>query len=141
MTQLKGFKNDPKWIAERLGNKITSYQVKEALDRLIALNILKGEGNKLVKTRARLTTPKNKTSESIKEHHKQVLNLALEAIEKQNLDKRYYNSCAMTVDSSKLKEAVDLIIESRGQMAKLMEKSQGDQTYQLGIQFFRLTDF
>lgn len=140
MTSLADFKNDPHWISRRLENKVTSYQVKEAVNRLVNEGLLRIDGEKLVKTHARLMTSKSRTSESIREHHKQVLQLALDATDKQDLTQRYYNSCAMTVDSSKLKEAVDLIVKFRGEMARLMESSSGDQTYQLGIQFFRLTD-
>lgn len=140
MTLLNDFKNDPQWISQRLNNKITPAQVTDSIERLLNLGLLMEDDGKLIKTQARLMTPKNRTSEAIRQHHKQVLQLAYEATDKQNLDQRYYNSCAMTVDAKNLKEATDLIISFRSQMAKLMEKSQGDQTYQLSIQFFNLTD-
>jgi len=140
MTELADFENDPHWICERLENKLTVYQVHEAVERLLNLGLLKLEDGRLAKTEAHFMTPKNRTSESIKEHHKQILELAITAADQQDLDERYYNSCAMTIDSSKIKEATELILEFRTRFASLIEKPKGNETYQLSVQFFRLTN-
>lgn len=139
MTQLADFQGSSEWIARRLKFRQNVAQVQTALDRLINLGLLKREGEKLVKTNERLTTPKDRSSECIREHHRQVLQNALTAIDSQSVNERVLNSCTMTVDSSRLEEAKELILKFRTDMAKLMEKEGGDETYQLSVQFFKLT--
>ncbi len=141
MTELKGFKADAKWIASRLGGKVSAYQIQEAIDRLIALGLLKETaGGDLKKTHAQLSTPKDRPSQAIREHHKQVLELAAKAIEEQSVLERDFNSCALTIDKSKLEEAKKAIANFRTTMLSIMEKSGGEETYQLSVQFFRLTE-
>ncbi len=139
MTELKDFKADPKWIEKRLGKKASVYQIQDAIDRLIALGLLQEKDDALCKTHQRLTTPKDRPSQAIREHHKQVLALATQAIDEQDVSIRDYNSCTMTIDSTKLEKAKELIQEFRSKMAKHLETKNGDETYQLSVQFFRLT--
>lgn len=140
MTELEDFNSSPAWIVSRLKFPISEVQVSEALNRLLQLGLLERQGDSLVKTQARLTTPKDRASESIREHHRQVLNNALHAIDQQGIHERVFNSCTFTVDSAKLEEAKNLILKFRSDMSKLMEKKQGDETYQLAVQFFKLTE-
>ncbi|MBL6988949.1 MAG: DUF4423 domain-containing protein [Bacteriovoracaceae bacterium] len=139
MTNLDDFKPDPLWISKRLGGKLSASKVTEVLNRLLGMNLIKQHNNTFIKTHERLTTPKDRPSESIKEHHKQVLINAVEALDKQSVQQRCYNSCTMTVDSSRLDEAKELINKFRSDMAKLMEKKGGDETYQLSVQYYKLT--
>ncbi|MEN9722681.1 MAG: hypothetical protein RJB38_667 [Pseudomonadota bacterium] len=140
MTQLEGFQADPAWIAKRLDGKATKHQIAEALERLQNLGLLKEtEEGRLVKTHARLTTPSDRPSQAIREHHRQVLELAIESIESQSVDERVLNSCAMAIDVSKLDQAKALISEFRSKMAALMESPNAGEVYELSVQFFRLT--
>lgn len=140
MTRLKDFQNDPEWILSRLHFKESRTSVESAIERLLKMGLLEIKDGKLTKTNERLTTPKDRASESIREHHRQVMQNAIQAIESQSVDERVLNSSTMTIDVSKMNEAKDLIRKFRGDMAKLMEKSDGDETYQLAIQFFKLTE-
>ncbi|RZA05869.1 MAG: TIGR02147 family protein [Proteobacteria bacterium] len=140
MTKLKDFREDPSWIAARLGFGVREADVSDALQRLLSLELLTREEGRLVKTKNRLTTPKDRAGEGIREHHRQVLTNALQAIEAQSTDERVFNACTMTIAADRLNEAKELILKFRADMAKLMEKESGDETYQLGVQFFRLTE-
>lgn len=140
MTKLKDFKSEAAWIAARLKYEVPEHRVAEALNRLQQLKLLKWENNQLVKTNDRLTTPKDRASESIREHHRQVLNNAIEAIESQSVSERVYNSSTMTIDVNRLDEAKALILKFREDMAKLLEKNNGDETYQFSMQLFKLTE-
>lgn len=140
MINLKNFKNDYEWISKRLGNKVSKHQVQDAIKRMLHLGLISEANGQLTKTNKSLMTPKGKTNECIKEHHKQVIELAAQAVEEQSLNERYFNSCTMTIDASLINVATELIIEFRRKLAKVMEKNQGDETYQLTVQFFRLTE-
>lgn len=140
MTKLKDFENDPAWIAERLGFGLTEERAAEAIGRLVSLGLLKRKKGKLCKSAERLTTPKDRASEGIREHHRQVLGNAVLAIESQTVEERVFNSCTLTIDSSRLPEAKELILKFRADMAQLLEKEGGDETYQLSVQLFKLTE-
>lgn len=137
MTELKGFQADPAWIACRLGD--TEENVTGALARLLQLGLLARDGDRLVKTKEHLTTPGVRASEAVREHHKQILALASRAVDEQGVHERVLNSSAFTIDRSRLDEAKELILRFRADMAKLLEKKGGDETYELSIQLFRLT--
>jgi len=139
MTRLKDFQSSPVWIQKRLAFHVELHQIEEAINRLVNLKLLKIENGQYIKTNERLTTPKDRASEAIREHHKQVLRNGFEAIDQQDISERMFNSCAMTIDASKLNDAKDLIRKFREDLSKLMEKSEGDETYQLSVQFFKLT--
>jgi uncharacterized protein (TIGR02147 family) len=139
MTQLADFQPDFDWIVRRLQFAPTREQVVVAVERLFRLGLMRSEGDRWLKTNVRLTTPKDFPSESIREHHRQVLMNGARALHEQSVDERVFNSCAMTIDASKLAQAKDLIAKFRTEMAKLMEKSPGDETYQLTVGFFKLT--
>lgn len=141
MTQLRDFQEDPVWISKRLGHRITTGEIREALERLQRLGLLTRDASgRLQKTHVRLTTPKTHGSEAIRRHHKEILSLATESIEAQSPQERVLNSCAMTVNSERLPEALELITKFRKDLAALMESASGDQTYELSVQFFRLTE-
>jgi uncharacterized protein (TIGR02147 family) len=140
MTRLKDFKSDYQWIASRLKFPVLVDDVAKAVVRLINLGLLEEKDGTWIKTQARLTTPKDRASESIREHHRQVINNALVAIDHQGVSERVLNSCTLTVDINKFEEAKELINKFRSDMAKLLEKDQGDETYQLSVQFFKLTE-
>lgn len=140
MTQLADFRADLDWLVRRLAFPATRAAVDTAVRRLQLLGLLKTDGDRWSKTQERLTTPRDFPSESIREHHRQVFTNAIDAIESQTVGERVFNSCAMTVDSSKLEEAKNLISKFRTEMSRLMEKPGGDETYQLTIGFFKLTN-
>jgi uncharacterized protein (TIGR02147 family) len=140
MTRLADFKGDPLWIQSRLAFPVDLHKIQEAINRLLNLGLLKNENGRLVKTNERLTTPKDRPSDCVREHHKQVLQNGFLAIDQQDVSERFFNSCAMTIDASKLSEAKELIRRFREDLSKLMEKNPGDETYQLSIQFFKLTE-
>ncbi|MGZ3651369.1 MAG: TIGR02147 family protein [Bdellovibrionota bacterium] len=139
MTELSGFRFEAAWIARRLGGTVTTPQVEEALQRLLQLGLLKKTGNTLTKTNEHLTTPGDRSSEAIREHHKQVLALAARAVDEQSVHERVLNASAFTIDSSRLGEAKEIILKFRADMAKLLEKKGGDETYELSVQLFKLT--
>lgn len=139
MTRLKDFKSEARWISEKLLFSVPVFRIEEAIQRLINLKLLKLENGQLVKTNERLTTAKDRASESIREHHRQVLKNAIEATETQTVDERFFNSFALTVDSKTLPEAKELALKFREDLTKLMEKNGGDTTYQVSLQIFKVT--
>jgi len=140
MTQLKNFIPSTEWIQKNLFFKTHIQDVQNAVQRLFQLGLMKETSGRWVKTHERLTTPSDFASESIREHHRQVLRNAIDSLESQSVHERIFNSCAMTIDSKKLPEAQNLILKFREEMSRLVSQSEGDETYQLSVSFFKLTN-
>lgn len=140
MTQLKNFVPSTEWIQKNLFFKTHIQDVQMAVQRLFQLGLLKDNFGKWQKTHERLTTPSDFASESIREHHRQVLRNAIDSLESQQVDERIFNSCAMTIDTKKIPEAQNLILKFREEMSQLISQSSGDETYQLSVSFFKLTN-
>src|SRR5665213_192354 len=71
MTDLKNFKEDPEWIQQRLYFSVTVSEIKEALERLLQLNLLRRtEAGRLAKTHRHLTTPQDVADLGTKTYHK-----------------------------------------------------------------------
>ena len=60
-------------------------------------------------------------------------------MDEQGVHERILNASAFTIDSSRLPEAKELLLKFRADMAKLLEKKGGDETYELSVQLFKLT--
>jgi uncharacterized protein (TIGR02147 family) len=141
MTELADFRHDPIWISQRLGGAVSVRAVIDALERLKRVGLLKQNSDgSLTRIAKSLKTPPNIPSRAVRGFHRQMINKALDAIEGQNVTERLLESMTLTVDSSKLKAVTELAEEFRKKVAKVAQVERGDETYQLNIQFFRLTD-
>lgn len=140
MTELHDFSSDPKWISKRLGHMVTEEEVTSLINTLLELGLLKKENNKLTKTHARLSCANEGTfSKMVRLYHEQAITYARDCLWKQEPNERIFNSSTMTIDTKKLPEALNLVHEFRSNMERLLEKKNGDDTYQLNIQFVRIT--
>ena len=140
MVKLKDFKDDPLWISKKLEGHITSSQIKDAIERLIRLNLLtKNKKGRLERVHKRLSTPTDFPHEGIKKFHHQMIQKALTALEDQDIHERDITANSMTTSLEKIPEAKKRIRDFRQNLAKFLDTPNGDCTYQLNAQLFRLT--
>lgn len=139
MTELKDFKSDAAWIVKRLGRNVSALEVKTAIERLIRLQLLKKENGKLVKSHGTLFVSSAPKSEAIREHHKQVIQLAMSSIDEQPTTERCVHSFVVTIDETKFSDIEKMIRKFRAKVESTLEKKGGDETYQCSVQFFKLT--
>ena len=138
MTQLNDFKDDPDWISKRLDNKVSPVEISSAVNRLLRKGLLKRENGVLKATAISLfKLSQGWRSEGVKKITSQTLELAQKRVGKSEKD--IFFTTSMTINTNKLKEANALLLEYKAQMAELMEAEKGDETYQLGIQFYKVT--
>ncbi len=142
MTQLPDFQEDSNWISERLRVKITPREVSKAIETLERLKLLaRNAQNKLRPTQAEIQTTQDVSSEAIKRFHEQTLDLAKASIREVPVSQREVGAVTLTVSSSKIQKAKDLIRKFQDEFTALIEEpSLGDSTYQLNVQFFPLTE-
>jgi hypothetical protein len=68
-----------------------------------------------------------------------MLDNAKKALRRVSLDKREFNAETFVIDEANLPEAKEFIREFKSKFVRTFEEKEGNQAYQLQIQFFPLT--
>jgi uncharacterized protein (TIGR02147 family) len=134
------FQEDPIWIAEQLHNKVTPSAVKQAIDTLLSLGLLKRN----YKGRLTVSTPHYDTPRDIidyagRKFHRESLALAQEALDTVPIDLREISSGTFAIRTTNLPKAKALIRKFQMQLCNLMEEANGDSVYQVQVAFIPLT--
>ncbi len=135
--KISSFDGTPAAISNMLG--LTRKEAKEALQRLLRVGLLetKSSGKLSPVDHSSSSILAQATSRSHREQQKEILEGAIDALEKTPVEKRSQTSMTMAVDSSKLAEAREVIQEFRRKMGRLMSQSENlDQVYQLSISLY-----
>ncbi len=127
-------------ISQLIHEKVSIPKIREAIERLLDLGMLKEEGNKIIPTAQSFKTKDDISNKGAREYHKQVARLGIEAIEEQSPEIREFQSFALTVPEGKIPLAKDLIRKFRHQLVHLMEADAGNEVYQCNVQFFKIVE-
>ncbi|RYZ48917.1 MAG: TIGR02147 family protein [Proteobacteria bacterium] len=140
LVKLPDFTPEPKWISEKLNAAISPEVAEEALDRLIRLGLLsRRDDGKILRTVDGFFTTHNIPSGAIAMFHKGMLERATECIKDVPVNQRLFLGYTMPIDSKRIDDAQNLMIEFRSRFALLMEGGTLDSVYHLGMQFFPAT--
>jgi uncharacterized protein (TIGR02147 family) len=134
------FREDPKWIAARLG--ITPAEAGQAIARLERLELLiRDRRGDLRQGPDLISTTKNDfTTKALRLQQSQLMQLAQLAMEEISMDQRDQSAMTMAIDSDDLPYVKDRIKKFRRKLcADLQKKNKRDSVYQLLISFFPLT--
>jgi uncharacterized protein (TIGR02147 family) len=137
-----GFKEDLCWISARLRKKVSPAVVSKAINTMLSLGIVERSTRtkRLSVVNNELTTSNDIPSAAIKEHHRQMLHRALEAITEQDVQNRELSSLTLMFDKRKLKAAKQAIRRFKTWFDSEFVAQRADSVYQLNIQFFEHTD-
>ncbi len=137
---LEGFDGTSGFLAESLG--LTLSKTETAVARLVRLGHLKADAKGRIApsspnlTTARLPAPPT----ACREHERQVLQLAIDALEKFGLDQRDQSSLTLAIPASRMKEARKKIDEFRAEMGSMLQRrGKRDAVYNLSISFYPIT--
>jgi len=138
----KDFKEDPAWIARRLGNKITEAQAKESLELLVRLNILeRNEQGKLAQREPLLTSSDEVPSHVIRSLHRTFLRKAINSIFSVPMDRRELSGLVLSVPSHRVKEMKEELKEFRKKLNRKYGLDRtGDEVYFVGLYLFPVTN-
>jgi uncharacterized protein (TIGR02147 family) len=140
-SEVEGFEASPEAIAKRFGHKLTATEVRSALERLASLKLIEYTADgKFRPTHNSITTADDVASAGARKYHKQVMSLAAEALEAAPLERREFQSMAISIPESKIGLAKDMIRKFRAQFENAMGGEKLDHVYQFNIQFFQLTE-
>ena len=143
LTCLKDFKFEALWIKERLTIDAHINEIKKSMKLLLDLGLLSEEKDGSIKrSNAHLYTKQDIKNEALQEYHKNVLEIGSQQISKQDVEQREYNASAMGIKTADLPKIKEEIRDFLNQFIDKYEAAPGqaDEIYQLGIQFFGLTD-
>ncbi|MGE0634606.1 MAG: TIGR02147 family protein [Pseudobdellovibrionaceae bacterium] len=138
LLETSDFRNDPKWIAERLNVGVSLVNI--CLQRLFRLSLVEEKQGTLVLTHRALTTSYDVTSAALKHHHRDHLAKSIEALDKIELELREISSITMAINMDKIKEAKTVIRKFQDKMARLLEDGNRTEVYNLNIQLVPLTN-
>lgn len=135
LSDLPDFKDDPTWIAKKLGLSLTTANDAMRLLKDNGFLVQTPEGNYKKKYNLGI---KDTPSAALRKFHKQHLRNAEAAIEEQAYDQRHASGITMAINCKKLPAAINLITEFRARMSALLEDGDKDAVYHLAIQLFQL---
>jgi len=140
LISIKGFQPNSKWIAPKLG--ITVSEVNIAVERLQRLGLLKicDDGKWINGSGSNTTTGNAYSATAFRRLQRDVLKMALNALEEVPMEVRDQTSMTMAIDSSQLPEARIRIKKFRRNLCQFLQESgPRDQVYQLGISLYPIT--
>jgi uncharacterized protein (TIGR02147 family) len=125
---------DPVYIGKRLN--LLPTQVKSAIERLERLGLLTIENNRLVRVSQWIETTRDVPSAAIRRHHRQMLDLAGQSLERDPIEKRHFESLTLALNPSVLPKIKLLIKKFGDEAAKASSLGQKEEVYGLTVQLF-----
>jgi uncharacterized protein (TIGR02147 family) len=138
LTYLENFSSDPAWIAHQLGR--STLEVKLAIKRLKEVGLLTETSGRLQKTIKPIlkTKPGITTSPALRRQQKQVLEMAIEALENQPIGKRCNVSMTMPIDETKIEMARRRITAFVDDLCSELATGKKTKVYQMGVCFYSI---
>jgi uncharacterized protein (TIGR02147 family) len=135
------FEEDPQWISRRLRRKVTPTQAQRALEKMLEAGVLvrdPGTG------RLQSPTPMTETthdipSSDIRQHQKEMMSRAAEAIDERDVNERFFNTLTLRIDPSRIQDVREYLLECVRWVNAEFSSASAAGVYQLNIQFFEHT--
>lgn len=141
LTRTEEFKPDIKWIQHKLG--LESDEVQAAVDRLFRLKMLIiGENGSWIDNSENASNgTQDLTGDAHRELQKQILLLAIDALEEVSIKRRLQSSITLAINKKDVSKAKQNIVTFQRAFATLLQEEADvkDSVYQLSISFFPLT--
>lgn len=128
---------DPKYIAQHLG--IDYFLAKDAFERLLKLGLIQVKNGNFIQTTNPLHTTNDIPSAAIRDHHKQILNLAAEKLDEIDVDFREFTSITMALNIKKLPAAKKIIRQFKIELYELVGQGKCEDVYTFSAQLFPVT--
>ncbi len=137
---LDDFKEDPKWIVEKLNNKITEKEALYAIDRLLKLNLITRVNGKLVQTDQNIGTHENYINLTLRKFNKTMVEKSLEYFETP-VDERELSGLIIGLSKSDFEKVREDIREFRRALLQKYSRDRNlNDVYRFNVQFFCLTN-
>ena len=139
LMKLTAWREDPKWIAAQL--QINATEAERSLERLERLELIEKKNGRYAVCEDSVFAPDGIPSDAVKKFHKQILEKATTALIHQDLDRRYFNTTLLPVDSADLPRARKRIKDFHQKFTNEFSRKQKlNRVYCLAVQLFDLTN-
>ncbi len=138
LSAIEGFKPEPRWISKAL--RVPVPEINEAIARLKRLEFIQEEEDGawiILGGRGTTTIGTELTSAALRKMQKQVLELAMQALEETPVDKRDQTTMTTAIDSSRLPRAKEMIRDFRRELTTYLEGGdKRDAVYHLSVSLY-----
>lgn len=136
LTKVKNFEPSPKAVAKALG--LTVSEVNIAVERLVRLKMLEISEDGTWRCTGNHTTGEAELRDlAFRKLQKQVLEMAVQALDNTPLEERDQSTIAMAIDSSKVKAAAEKIAKFRREMDEFLQSGSNlDRVYHLSVALY-----
>lgn len=134
------FSEDVEWIKQRLRNKVNEDQIKDAFKILEDLKMItRTEDGKLVLSKQSIITQNDMSSETIKQHHREMIGLSLQALDEQSIEERQFSSTTIRMEKANIAKAKKFVFDFIKEFSAQFYDVEGEDIYQLNSSLFELT--
>lgn len=138
LIRTRDFKSTPAHISSRLG--ISPALAKQAIERLLRVDLIRHEGKKLVRTKSALQTSDGKPNLALRKSHYEGLERARIALDEHPYESFDFTSLTFAFSPHDLAEAKKKIREYQDDFADRFSKNKNTtEVYRLAVQLFSLT--
>lgn len=135
LMETRSFRSDLSFIAQRLS--ISEQEVSSLVNSLAQMGYISVDSKGRMKpTHSSTYTTDGIPAQSIRNHHKKVLNRVIENIDKVDIHDRDVTSMTIAVDKAKLEVAKKKIAKFRRSLTKYLETGRKTEVYTLNVQLF-----
>ena len=142
VVSLDDFVEDAEAIAARVHARMTPKQVRGGLERLVELGYLaRGDDGRLRPAQKIISTPSELRSEVLKQHQREMMRLASEALDTQARDVRDMRVTTVAISRRQADRIKALLTELQKEVLAVVEEDDPiEAVYQLNTQWFALTE-
>lgn len=141
LVEIKDFANDVEWIRSRLGFDVSAQNIKDAIQRLLKLELLeltRADELRRVKD-SPILLHSLVPNEAIRHFHRQMIEKAKAAIDDQPVSARDIRGSMISLRAKDYLKAQEIIEAAHAQIVKLSCRGNGEELYQFNTQFFKIT--
>lgn len=142
MVLLPSFKENPTWIRKELGGRVSTRQIRDALETLIRLDLVRrNEEERLVQTDQHVVTEEEVMHAAAHSFHQQMLSLAKEVLKTVAGDEREISGVTMALSPKQFKEIKRMIHEFEDKILNYLstDPDMPEKVYQINMQLFPVT--
>lgn len=138
LVDTRGFREDPAWIQFRLREKISHKEIREAIDTLLHLGLLKRDDQKRLVYRQDVESTFDVPDQGLRNFHSQILQRADRALKEVPVRDREISGSTITLKREDVPRAKAILRQALEEIVQLAG-SGGDEVYQAEVALFPLT--
>lgn len=137
MVLLDDFKNDPDWIALKLGNSVRASEVAEAIELLKANGLLKEIDGRLVQVDKNVLADGEVQSLAVRNYHRALIPKGIEALDSVPMEDREINGTTLAVSKETFLKIKKRLKAFQRELLQMLPAEDSDRKiYQLNMQLF-----